>query len=191
MRTWEDFVDFVQWGRSGGLFPDESHCWWEMRPHAVHGTIEIRVADTQTALDDATSIVAMIQALVAMLSERFDAGEPLPFHETHWIVENAWRAHRDGVRGWLVDLDGGGRVQTRERITRLLDELEPYADRFDASQQLSGARTLLAGNGADRQLRSRTRGDLRTDALARGDDGAVGRRCLILRTKKRRRCCSG
>ena len=82
IRTWDDLVRFVEWGRSGGLFPDESHFWWEMRPHPVHGTIEIRVADTQSALDDATSIVAVIQALVAMLSERFDAGEPLPFHET-------------------------------------------------------------------------------------------------------------
>jgi carboxylate-amine ligase len=157
LRTWDDLVRFVRWGRSGGLFPDESHFWWEMRPHPVHGTIEIRVADTQTALDDATSIVAVIQALVAMLSDRFDAGEPLPIHETHWITENAWRAHRYGVRGWLVDLDSGARVQTRERITRLLDELEPYADRFDASQQLNGARTLLAGNGADRQRYVRER----------------------------------
>jgi hypothetical protein len=63
-------------------------------------------------LDDATSIVVVIQALVAMLSERFDAGRPLPLHETHWITENAWRAHRYGVRGWLVDLDGGDRIQT-------------------------------------------------------------------------------
>jgi carboxylate-amine ligase len=157
LRTWDDLIRFVDRGRSGDLFPDESHLWGEMRPHPVHGTIEIRVADTQTALDDATSIVAVIQALVAMLSERFDAGEPLPLHETHWIIENAWRAHRYGVRGWLVDLDGGGRVQTRERITRLLGELEPYADRFDASQQLNGARTLLAGNGADRQRYVRER----------------------------------
>jgi carboxylate-amine ligase len=117
----------------------------------VHGTIEIRVADTQTQVDDATSIVAVIQALVAMLTARFDAGERLPRHRTFRISENAWRAYRYGVRGWLVDLDDGRRVPTRERLERLLDELRPYAAQFDAEHQLDSARTLLAGNGADRQ----------------------------------------
>src|SRR3954447_23482666 len=87
--TWEELVDFVDWGRSGGLFPDSSHFWWEMRPHPVHGTIEIRVADTQTRIEDATAIAATIQALAAMLAARFDAGRPLPQHPTHWIAENA------------------------------------------------------------------------------------------------------
>jgi glutamate---cysteine ligase / carboxylate-amine ligase len=149
--TWEELVDFVDWGRSGGLFPDSSHFWWEMRPHPVHGTIEIRVADTQTRVDDATSIVAIIQALVAMLTDRFDAGEQLPLHRTYRLTENAWRAHRYGVRGWLVDLDSGKRIATRARLVHLLDEVRPYAARFDAEGQLDAARTLLAGNGADRQ----------------------------------------
>jgi carboxylate-amine ligase len=149
--TWEELVDFVDWGRSGGLFPDSSHFWWEMRPHPVHGTIEIRVADTQTRVDDATSIVAIIQALVAMLTDRFDAGEQLPLHRTYRITENAWRAHRYGVRGWLVDLDSGKRIATRARLVQLLDEVRPYAAQFDAEGQLDAARTLLAGNGADRQ----------------------------------------
>jgi carboxylate-amine ligase len=150
-ETWGELVRFVDWGRSGGLFPDPSHFWWELRPHPVHGTIEIRVVDTQTRLEDATAIVALIQALVAHLTERFDAGEPLPLHETYWITENAWRAHRHGVGGWLVELDTGKRVSTRERIAQLIDELEPYAERFDALEQLRPARALIAGNGADRQ----------------------------------------
>jgi carboxylate-amine ligase len=149
--TWEELVRFVRWGRTGGLFPDPTHFWWEMRPHPVHGTIEIRVADTQTLIDDATSIVALLQALVVMLVARFDAGEQLPRHETYWITENAWRAHRYGVRGWLVDLDTGRRVATRERLAALLDELAPYAAEFGAEQHLRDARALLAGNGADRQ----------------------------------------
>jgi glutamate---cysteine ligase / carboxylate-amine ligase len=150
-RSWDEFVAFVEWGRTGGLFPDASHFWWEMRLHPVHGTIEIRVADTQTRVDDATSIVAVIQSLVAMLTERYDADGLLPCHDTYRITENAWQAHRHGVRGWLVDLDTGRRVETRERIGILLGELEQYAERFDGAQQLRDARALLAGNGADRQ----------------------------------------
>jgi carboxylate-amine ligase len=150
-RSWDELVEFVEWGRSGGLFPDASHLWWEMRPHPVHGTIEMRVADTQTSVADASAFIALVQALAAWLSERYDAGERLPVHERYRIVENAWRAHRYGVRGWLIDLDTGRRVPTRERLARLIETVEPFATRFDASEQLIGARALLVGNGADRQ----------------------------------------
>jgi carboxylate-amine ligase len=150
-ETWEELVAFVTWGRSGGLFPDESHLWYEMRPHPVHGTIEIRVADAQTRVEDSSAFVALVQALVAWLAERFDAGEPLPVHETHWIRENAWRAHRYGVRGWLVDLETGRPEPTRDRLARLVETVEPYAAQFGSEEQLRAARTLLIGNGADRQ----------------------------------------
>jgi glutamate---cysteine ligase / carboxylate-amine ligase len=151
LSSWDELVRFIDWGRRGGLFPDASHFWWEMRPHPVHGTIEIRVADTQTRVEDATAVVATTQALVAMLVARYDAGEQLPVHDTHWITENAWRAHRYGVRGWLVDLDTGRRVATRERLAALLDDLEPHALGLGSVEQLRDARTLLVGNGADRQ----------------------------------------
>jgi carboxylate-amine ligase len=148
---WEELVRFVDWGRSGGLFPDATHFWWEMRPHPVHGTIEIRVADTQTRVEDATAVVALIQALVAWLTDRYDEGEQLPVDPTFWITENSWRAHRYGVRGSLVDLATGKAEPVRERLARLLDELEPYAAEHGASGHLEDARTLLAGNGSDRQ----------------------------------------
>jgi carboxylate-amine ligase len=150
-RSWEELVAFAQWGRSGGLFPDTSHFWWEMRPHVMHGTVEIRVADTQTRVEDEAAIAAFIHGLVAWLAARFDAGEPLPVHETHWITENAWRAHRYGVGGWIVDLDTGQPVPMRERIAELIETIEPYTRRSGSAEQLLSAQTLLAGNGADRQ----------------------------------------
>jgi carboxylate-amine ligase len=150
-RSWDDLVRYTDWGRAGGLFPDGSHFWWELRPHLSHGTLEVRVADTQTSVVDGAAVVAVVQALAAWLADRHDRGEALPVHETHWIAENAWRAHRYGVRGWLVDLDSGRREPTRVRLERLLTWLEPYADRLGGIDQLRDARVLLAGNGSDRQ----------------------------------------
>jgi carboxylate-amine ligase len=149
--TWDDLTRFVDWGRTGGLFPDATHFWWELRPHLRYGTIEVRVADTQTDVADAVAIVALIQALVAWLADRHDAGETLPVHETHWISENSWRAHRYGVRGWLVDLDSGRQEPTRQRLARLIETVEPYAERLGGAEELRAARVLLAGNGSDRQ----------------------------------------
>lgn len=149
--SWEELVAFVDWGRAGGLFPDASHFWWDLRPHLTHGTLELRAADAQTRVEDAAAIAALFQALVYRLAERWDAGERLPVHDTHKINENAWRAYRYGVRGWLVDLDTGEPEPTRDRLERLVSEVEPAATRLRSAHQLRHVRTLLAGNGADRQ----------------------------------------
>jgi carboxylate-amine ligase len=150
-RSWDELFRFTEWGRKGGLFPDASHFWWDLRPHLQHGTLEVRVADTQTSVVDGAAAVALIQALAAWLADRHDRGEELPVHEAHWISENAWRAHRYGVRGWLVDLESGEREPTRARLERLLTQLEPYADDLGGLDHLRDARVLLAGNGSDRQ----------------------------------------
>jgi glutamate---cysteine ligase / carboxylate-amine ligase len=159
-ESWEELVSFVDWGRRGGLFPDGSHFWWDLRPHLHHGTLELRAADSQTRVEDASAIGAVFQALVLTLAARYDAGDPLPVHETYRINENAWRAYRYGVRGWLVDLDTGEPQPTRERLATLIGELEPAAAQLDAIPQLEHARTLLAGNGADRQRYVRERDGL-------------------------------
>ena len=150
-RSWEELVGFVDWGRTGGLFPDATHFWWDLRPHLELGTLELRAADAQTRVEDAAAIAALFQALVFRLADRYDAGEPLPVHDTHRINENAWRAYRYGVRGWLVDLDTGEPQPTRDRLERLVSEVESAARELRSTQQLRHARTLLAGNGADRQ----------------------------------------
>jgi carboxylate-amine ligase len=71
---------------------DASHLWWDLRLNPLYGTIEIRIADAQTHIDDTTAIAALWQSLVAALLDRFDAGDPLPVHDTHRIAENRWRA---------------------------------------------------------------------------------------------------
>jgi glutamate---cysteine ligase / carboxylate-amine ligase len=150
-KSWDEFVGFIEWARTGGLFPDASYLWYEMRPHPGFGTLEIRVADTQTRVEEAAAYIALVQALVVWLAERHDSGEVLPVHETHRVAENAWRAHRYGLNGWLVDLESGRAEPTRQRLARLVDVLEPYAARFGVEDKLPTTRTMLAGTGADRQ----------------------------------------
>jgi len=149
--SWDDYLDLLRWGRAGGLFPDPTHFWWDLRLHPRFGTLEVRVADAQTRWEDAAAVGAFVQCLVAWLAARFDGGEELPVHESVRIHENAWRALRHGVRGWLVDCDSGRRHPTRERLAELLDELDPVARRLGCEEQLFDARTLLVGNGAERQ----------------------------------------
>lgn len=149
--SWSDYVGFIDWGRTGGLFPDGTFLWWDLRPHPRHGTLELRVADSQTRLEDVAAVAAVVQSLAAWLGARYDAGETLPVHPSHWIAENSWRAMRYGVRGTLVDLRTGQREHARDRLRRLLDDLEPTARSLACEDELASARTLVAGNGAERQ----------------------------------------
>jgi carboxylate-amine ligase len=149
--TWQSYVEFVEWGRRGGVFPGASHLWWDLRPHPGFGTIELRAVDSQTHLEDAAAIAALFQCLLVWLGERHDLGETLAVHDTSRIAENVWRGRRYGARGFMVDPVTGEQIETRVRISQLLDLLEPTAERYGTSWALLIARALLADNGADRQ----------------------------------------
>jgi carboxylate-amine ligase len=149
--SWSELTGFVAWGRSAGLFPDASHLWWELRLHPYYGTIEVRVPDAQTTPQDCAGVIAAAHGLVAWLTERHDAGEPLPVHDGARIAENRQRALRYGLHGTMADLDTGAPEPTRERLARLLEAIGPAAERAGSGPELAGAWALLAGNGADRQ----------------------------------------
>ena len=148
---WDAFATYIRWGQRGGMFPDTTHLWWDLRPHPVHGTLELRVADAQTRVDDAIAVAALFQSLVVLLASRYDAGEALGWHAPERIAENAYRAMRYGVRGWMVDLETGEREETRARIMRLLDTIETTAEGLGNGAGLLTARSLVVDNGAERQ----------------------------------------
>jgi carboxylate-amine ligase len=150
--TWRELAEFAVWARDGGAFPDASHQWWDLRLSATHGTIEVRVADTQTRVDDAATLIAMVQSLVCDLAARFEAGEALPVHRDERIVENMWLATRDGIGGHLIDLDTGERTWTADRLQDLAASLLPTATSLGCDRELSGiGRLVLDGGGAARQ----------------------------------------
>jgi glutamate---cysteine ligase / carboxylate-amine ligase len=147
--SWAEVAEFARWARVGGAMPDESHQWWDMRLHPVHGTIEIRSADVQTHVEDSATVAAFVQALVFELASRYDAGEPLAVAAGERIAENAWLATRDGVNGWLIDLETGARMPTGERLHVLTERLLPSAAELGCDRELLGiGRIVLRGGGA-------------------------------------------
>jgi carboxylate-amine ligase len=142
LASWAEYADALAW------VGDPARWWWEMRPHPLHGTLELRVPDTQATVGDAAGIAATAHALAVWLAERHDAGEALPVHDTWRIEENRWRACRYGVEGDLLDLDSGERVSARARLYGLLDALEPVAERLGCARELGAARRLVEVNGA-------------------------------------------
>jgi glutamate---cysteine ligase / carboxylate-amine ligase len=151
LGSWRELAEYVSWAATGGIFPDLGYLWWDLRPRPDLGTIEFRVADAQTSVEETAAIAAVCQSLVACLGTRFRAGDFLPVHPAHVLAENRWRAIRDGVEGELVDADTGTAEPTRHRLGRLLVELEPYASELGCADELELAWGMLARNGAVRQ----------------------------------------
>jgi glutamate---cysteine ligase / carboxylate-amine ligase len=151
--TWRDLAEFLVWARTGDSPGDLSYLWWDLRPRPEYGTLEFRAADAQHSVADTGAIVAFCQTLVASLADRWRSGERLPVHDTHRLTENRCRALRDGLDGTLIDPDTGIVEPIRERIGRLLMELEPHADQLGCTDELMHAWTLLEENGAIRQRR--------------------------------------
>lgn len=146
LGSWEHFAGELAWGAAGGAVTEPRRWWWELRPHVVHGTLEVRVPDVQASIADADAVVRTVHALVAHLLDRHEAGDELEVAETWRIEENRWRALRDGVHGELLDLTTGAPLPTPVRLHRMLDAIEPHS----RVGSLDGARALVRSNGADR-----------------------------------------
>lgn len=159
--SWEAWADALHWGAALGTVPEARVWWWELRPHPAYGTLEVRVPDTQATVEDAAGVVALVHCLAHRLAERHDAGDRLPAPPTWRIEENRWRALSRGLGGELAHLETGSVSSARERLTALVDELQPSAGALGCERELGFARALTEANGADRQ-RAAARGDARS-----------------------------
>jgi carboxylate-amine ligase len=155
-KDYNDYAEVVGQLEKTGCIADYTHIWWDIRLHPRLGTIEIRICDAITRLEDVVAIVAYCQALVKLLSERFERGEEIPSYHRILTTENKWLAGRYGLEAPLMDLATGrrNRIQMAQLIKRTLREIEPHARELGSERELEGIEAILRnGNGADRQLR--------------------------------------
>ncbi len=155
-RDYEDFAEVVGQLERTGCIADYTHIWWDVRPHPRFGTIEVRICDAVTRVEDAVAIAAYCQAIVKLLSERYDAGEEIPSFHRILTSENKWLAARYGLEAPVMDLETGrrNRVPVSQLIRRTLRDIEPHARELGSERELEGVRAILdRGNSAERQLR--------------------------------------
>ena len=155
-RDYADYAEVVGQLERTGCIADYTHIWWDIRPHPRLGTIEIRVCDAVTRVEDAVAIAAYCQAFVKLLSERYDAGQEIPTYHRILTTENKWLAARYGLDAPVMDLATGRRIRIpiAKLVRRTLREIEPHARELGSERELEGIQALLdRGNSADRQLR--------------------------------------
>jgi carboxylate-amine ligase len=151
--TWEIYSRRVEGMMASGAIDDYTYLWWDVRPHPKLGTVETRVFDQATRLEDTAAFAAMTQALAHRYGELFDNGEPLVEQPTELIDDNKVRAAIRGMEGMLVDFSLGRHVHADELAERLLEELAPSAEELGCTHALGRVDEILAeGTGARRQL---------------------------------------
>ncbi|NLX10643.1 MAG: carboxylate-amine ligase [Chloroflexi bacterium] len=132
---------------------DPTKIWWDARPHPNLGTLEIRICDMCTHIDDAIAVAALIQALAARLIRLRNQNQSWRIYRGVYIAENKWRAVRYGIDGSLIDFGRETEVAMRDLATELIEIVDDVVDDLGSRAEVEHiARIAQQGTSADRQL---------------------------------------
>lgn len=136
-----------------GLLEDATKIWWDIRPSARYPTLETRIFDVCTNLDDAVALTALTMCLLRMLYRLRLKNQRWRIYNSMLLYENRWRAMRYGTDDTLLDLARGRLVPFDELLEELLSLVEQDAVAFDCEAEVAHVREILArGTSAHRQV---------------------------------------
>jgi len=152
--SWAAYQGMVDSMVRCGSIPDATKIWWDLRPHPLYDTLEFRVCDICTRVDEAVCIAALFQAIVAKLWKLRRDNLTFRVYPAELIEENKWRAVRYGLDGKLIDLGKEEEIDARELLDELIDWfLGDVLDELGSREQAEYAYTMMEeGTSADRQL---------------------------------------
>ena len=156
------------------LCSDGTRIWWDMRPSIAYPTLEMRICDVCTSIDDALALAALYQALLATLHEARGANDVRTAHVRMLIAENKWRAQRYGIEGSMADAHQRRMRPFAELAAELMAGVTAHATRLGAADELRHLDTMLArGTSAERQRR------VHAQARSEGADEAEAMRAVV------------
>ncbi|MBV8444559.1 MAG: carboxylate-amine ligase [Candidatus Dormibacteraeota bacterium] len=171
---YENYVELLVKTRS---IDDGKKVWWDLRAHPFYPTIEFRVCDMPTKIDEAVCIAALIQAICAKLIKLRERNLGFRKYLPNLIAENKWRAMRHGIDGNLIDFGRQAEVPMRVLAGELMDFVDDVVDELGSRQDVAYVNTILEeGTSADRQLRmyEESDGDLGKVVYALGEESVMG-----------------
>lgn len=150
--SWGEYRRHVDMLIRTGLIEDTSKIWWDVRPSWRYPTLEVRIMDCCTALDDAVCVAALVQCLLRALWRLRVGNRQWRTHAELLIEENRWRAMRYGSAAGLLDLARGELVDCATLVEELLVFVDEDATHFGCRAEVAHARTILGrGTSAVRQ----------------------------------------
>ncbi|HEV8671930.1 MAG TPA: carboxylate-amine ligase [Candidatus Limnocylindria bacterium] len=152
--SWDEFENYVELLVRTGSIDDGKKIWWDLRPHAFYPTIEFRICDAATTVEESLCIAALTQAFCAKLLVLRDKNLGFRKYMPSLIQENKWRATRGGMDAKLIDLGKQAEVPMTDLAVEILEFVDDVVDALGSRRECEHLLTIAReGTSADRQLR--------------------------------------
>jgi glutamate---cysteine ligase / carboxylate-amine ligase len=149
--TEKDYIAYIEAMTKSGVIADASHVWWSIRPSLKYPTLELRISDSCTRLDDAVAVAALYRALIRHLYRHPEINRRLTALDRALAGENKWRAQRYGTEMTFITRDG--LVPIGEILEQLCEEMAADIEALDCVDEAYHCRNILkGGTSADRQI---------------------------------------
>lgn len=152
-ESYAGYRSYVDTLLTTGSIAEPTHVWWDVRPSEKFPTLEIRIPDMCTRLEETLCVAALIQALIAKLIQLRRANQSWRLYRKHLIDENKWRALRYGADGKLIDFGKKEEVPFSQLIEEIVAWVDDVLDDLHSRKEVEYVHTILQeGTSADRQL---------------------------------------
>jgi carboxylate-amine ligase len=152
--SWSAYENYVNLLIKLNCIDNGKKIWWDVRPHPTYGTLEFRMFDTATKVEEAVAIAALTQAIIVKLHRLYTSNQSWRIYRRALIEENKWRAARYGIEGKLIDFGREAEVPMRELMYELLNLIDDVVDDLGSRSAVDYIHTILnEGTSAERQLR--------------------------------------
>jgi len=153
-ESWSAYENFINLLVKLNCIDNGKKIWWDVRPHPTFGTLEFRMCDVTTKVEEAVAIAALTQAIIVKLHRLYTSNMSFRLYRRALIEENKWRAARYGIEGKLIDFGKEAEVPMRELATELLGFVDDVLDDLGSRSAVEYVHTILnEGTSAERQLR--------------------------------------
>jgi carboxylate-amine ligase len=152
--SWAEYDRHINILISAGLIDDSTRIWWDLRPSAKFPTLETRIMDVCTRLDDAIAMVALLVCIVRMLYRLRTRNQRWRIYTPMLIRENRWRAMRYSFDEGMLDLAKGQVIPFEDLMDEMLSLVSEDAKALGCEKELAGIHDILSrGTSAHRQLK--------------------------------------
>src|SRR6202035_5493632 len=148
-----EYEDYCKLLVKTGCVDNAKKIWWDIRLHPFFDTLEVRVCDAQSRVDDTLAMAALIQAVIAKLYKLLRHNTTFRVYRRRLLDENRWRASRYGIEGKLIDFGREAEVETRSLLNELMEFVSTEVEELGSKHEMEHIeRIMREGTGADRQL---------------------------------------
>lgn len=148
-----EFQNYVNLLIKTNCIDDAKKIYWDLRPHPYFGTLEFRVCDAATRVDECIGLAALMQALAVKLHLMFSENTTFRVYRRAVIMENKWRAQRWGLDGKLIDFGKRAEVEAKALMHELVAFVDEVVDELGSRHEVEYLLKVAdGGSSADRQL---------------------------------------